>query len=320
LLLRYLTARLTHRDAHTRRYLRMGLGIERRARELSVFWESHQENTRRAQRRWAETVSGRILTVLGAGRLFDFESGLASRFDSLRLVDADPLCRGAWDQLDRPVEPVLTDVSSCIDQWTADLESLRLPWAETLDVIRRHSEPVPAYSQPTDALLSLNLLGQLPVGWQDGVYAYLCRRFGRSFVDSHEEEWLDAVRPGNRMLIEQHLAAVERSGPMHVLLITDLQYVQYFGRKYKRGRRENEPVSWSAGRWESSNGVRCEITPALEDIDLEAGAFARWMPSYQLEWSESWLWHISPMAVECRHCGTIHRVGAFALKRLDPAR
>lgn len=301
------------------RYLALGLAIKRRARRLAAFWDPHQLRTKQAQARWE--ASGGTLTVLGAGRLLDFHrDALLPRFDRFRMVDADPLSALAWRSLSKPVEPVLRDITGCIGDWTKELRRFKGGWEETLAFVQRQCDPVEAYAPAsTDALLSLNLLSQLPVAWQDNVEAHLVRRFGGAFVEERESEWLDAVRPGNRMLVEQHLAAIERARPERVLIVCDVEYVQYFGRRYRRGRWEAEPVRWPQGAWEADEGVTCEVTPALEQVDLEGGAFARWMPSYSLEWSESWLWHIAPMAVECHHCGTIHRVVAFSLRRSSTA-
>lgn len=320
MLLRYLAARLIHRKSpHVQRYLRMGLGIETRSEKLREYWSPHQERTKVAQRRW--DASGGLLTVLGAGRLLDFDaSAMLGRFDRFRFVDADPLCRAAWDsRITKPFEAVFTDVSGCIDEWVARIPS-RVPpgasWDETSEIIRGFCEAPPAYDAPSDAVLSLNLLSQLPVGWQDGVESFLLGRFGKAHVERYEEEWLDAVRPGNRALAEQHLAAFERTSAKSILFITDIEYAQYSGRVYSRRHWSPEPVRWSeAEGWSADEGVTFEVTPALEDLDLDA-ALARFAPSYRIAWRDHWMWHISPMALECRDCGTVHRVQATALERV----
>ncbi len=297
----------------------MGLGIETRSEKLCAYWSPHQERTKAVQRRWE--ASGGLLTVLGAGRLLDFDASvMLERFDRFRLVDADPLCRSAWDsRITKPFESVFTDVSGCIDDWVAGLP-FRIPrgasWGETLDIIRGYDDPPPAYDSLSDAVLSLNLLSQLPVGWQDGVESFLIARFGKTQVKRHEEEWLDAVRPGNRALAEQHLAAFERTSAKSILFITDVEYAQYSGRAYSRRHWSPEPVRWSdATGWSADEGVACEVTPALEDLDLDA-ALARFAPSYRIAWRDHWMWHISPMALECPDCGTVHRVQATALERV----
>jgi len=257
--------------------------------------------------------------VLGAGRLLDFNrSALLPRFAHLRLVDADPLCPPIWRNIAKPVGAVCADVSGCLDPWIAGLDRIREPWLRTLAVIRAHGVPArAAYCVPTDALLSLNILSQLQIVWQDGVEAFLIRRFGRRFVESHEDEWLDALRPAGQMLVEQHLAAIEDSSPRFALLITDLEYLEYRGKTFSRGRWAPPPVAWSSeGGWHAESGITCEVSPALEGVELTEAAFARWLPSYRLAWRESWLWHIAPLGTEKKMAyGEVHRVGAFALER-----
>jgi hypothetical protein len=301
----------------------MGLAIENRARRQATFWAEHLDHSRAAQARWTLRASGEWLTVLGAGRLLDFNrSAIPPRFANLRLVDADPLCPPIWRNLAKPVEAVCADVSGCLNRWIAELNLIREPWPKTLAAIRGHRVPAhAAYRAPADALLSLNILSQLQIVWQDGVEDFLIKRFGRRFVEQHEHEWLDALRPAGQTLVEQHLAAIEDSGPRFALLITDLEYLEYEGRTFRRGHWSPPPVAWSSEGWRADSGVTCEVSPALEGVELNEAAFARWLPSYRLAWRESWLWHIAPLGTEKNTpYGKVHRVGAFALVRTDGAR
>ncbi len=298
----------------------MGLGIENRARNLAPFWAEHLNRTRAAQARWAETAGGERLTVLGAGRLLDFNrTALLPRFANLRLVDADPLCQTVWKDLHKPLKAVCTDITGCLDSWLSALHRVRKPWPTTLNVIRDQSTPPgTAYCAPGDALLSLNILSQLQIVWQDGVEAYLQHRFGRRFVAQREAEWLDALRPAGKLLVEQHLAAFERSAARHVLLITDLEYLEYQGKVFQRAHALPPPVEWSPKTgWRADPGITCELSPALESVELHQATFADWLPSYRLVWQEYWLWHILPLGTERHaHSGKVHRVGAFAFELL----
>lgn len=317
LLLRYLAARLRHRDPAVVRYLNMGLGIEHRASRLAPFWAEHMQRTRSVQARWAVTTDfrGEWLTVLGAGRLLDFNrTVLLPRFANLQLVDADPVCRSVWKDVPKPIEPVCVDISGCIDKWIASLKQLRKPWAETLEVIRGKRAPE-AYRPGGEAVLSLNILSQLQIVWQDGIEAYLRQRFGRDFVKNHEAEWLTALRPAGQTLVEQHLAAIERAAASNVLLITDVEYLEYQGVPYQVDHWAPPPVEWTEeDGWTAEAEIKCELSPALEGVELNEETFAQWMPSYRLEWRESWLWHIAPLGTEKELYGKVHRVGAFALK------
>lgn len=297
-------------------YLNMGLGIEQRAQRLAPFWAEHLQRTRSAQARWAENIHGDWLTVLGAGRLLDFnKTVLLPRFRNFRLVDADPLCRAVWKKLPKPVDPVCLDISGCLDGWIRHLKKTREPWSGMLNAIRAVRAPN-AYTDHCEALLSLNVLSQLQIVWQDRAEALLIRRFGADFVKQHETEWLDALRPASQTLVERHLAALEHSAAPNVLLITDLDYVEYHGVTFQEDHWAPPPVEWSPETgWSADEALTCELSPALEGVELNEEAFARWMPSYRLAWQESWLWHLVPLGTEKdQRAGKVHRVGAFALE------
>ncbi len=316
MLFRYFAARLRHWDPAVVGYLNMGLGIEQRAQRLAPFWAEHMQRTRSAQARWAENIHGDWLTVLGAGRLLDFnKTVLLPRFRNFRLVDADPLCRAVWKNLPKPVDPVHVDISGCLDAWIRQLRKVRKPWPVMLDAIRAVRAPQ-AYSAKGDALLSLNILSQLQIVWQDRAEDLLNRRFGVAFVKAHEAEWLEALRPGGQTLVEQHLAALEKSSAPNVLLITDLDYIEYQGVTFQEDHWAPPPVEWSPETgWCADEQLTCELSPALEGVELNEDTFARWMPSYRLAWQESWLWHLVPLGTEKQQrAGKVHRVGAFALE------
>ncbi len=303
------------------RYLNMGLGIENRARTLAPFWAEHLNRTRTAQARWAQRASGEWLTVLGAGRLLDFNRlALLPRFAKLRLVDADPVCQALWKGVPKLYEAVCLDITGCLDQWMRTLRGTGKPWQQTLQIIRNQRAPVEvAYSQQGDALLSLNILSQLQIVWQEAVEDYLERRFGKKLVERNEAEWLEALRPGGQALVVQHFAAVERSKAAYVLLITDLEYLEYQGVVFQQEHWAPPPVEWTAaGGWKAEVDLVWQRSPALEGVELTEETFARWLPSYRLVWQESWLWHIAPQGTENTPYGTVHRVGAFALEAVLP--
>lgn len=239
--------------------------------------------------------------MLGAGRLLDFEHSLAQRFEHLRFIDADPLCEPFWKRHHPRHEPVIASVAS----------PLRLPpaganWAETLrEIAAQRATPVDApWLRDCDAVLSLNLMSQLPIAWQDRVEAHLRRGFGSALVKAHEEEWLAAVEPGARSLLESHLAMLNQSGAHDVLLITDLAYIEYKGRHmYSRRRLDPPPDLRGAEAEDALYGIG---NPALAD--------------YQRTEADEWHWHISPQGLESRSSGWVHVVGAFAFRSADSRR
>ena len=288
MLLRYLAARLRYRDPASARFLRGGLAIEARARRLRKHWTPHQERSKAAQRRWAEETSGIDLAVLGPGRLYDFAGdALPARFRRLLMVDADPSSVPYWRELGVEVEPRVADLTGHSERWRAALARYRGGWPQTLDYIRSIVKPGDEpHAFAADAVLSLNVLSQLPIGWQDCVEEYLVRRFGARHVKANEREWLDAVEPGAELIVRQHLHALAASGARSILLITDVEYADSHG-----------------------DGTT-ELSPALYGVDP-----AQELAGYTLRWQDSWRWDISPAGAESPECGTAHHVTAFAFAR-----
>ena len=297
--LRYLAARLRHRDV-TPAFLQTGLGIEIRARKLALHWRAHQDRSREAQARWP--AGGERLAVLGAGRLLDFEHSLAKRFEHLRFVDADPLCAPFWKRKHPRHEPVIADVSGCLGNWTAALPQAA-SWSETLAAIGSQRAPtvVAPWLRDCGAIVSLNLLSQIPIAWQERVETHLQKQFGSSIATARQEEWLAAVEPGARSLVESHLAMLNRSGARDILLITDRAYIEYRGNhKYSRRRLDPPP---------NVDGV------AREDALYGVAHFT--LSNYRRTAADEWLWHISPQGLESSHKGSIHVVGSFAFQLSD---
>jgi hypothetical protein len=306
LLFRYLAARLRHRDPAARRYLHDGLSIEERAARLAGHWAPHQERSRAAQSRWlGDPAAGGIdLAVLGAGRLLDFAAGpCASRFRRWLLIDADPSCATHWRAFDNvEVEARIGDLTGCMDRWSRELTGCRGDWNETLQFVREIAAipfaPVMAFA--ADAVLSLNVLSQLPIGWQDVVEEHLERRFGSPRTKENEEEWLAAVEPGGRRIVEQHLEALAASSARSILLIADVEYAEY------RGGANS--VRWRDGTWGADAGLSVHVSPALYGVAPE-------IAGYTVRWRDSWLWDISPIGAENHAYGSVHRVEALAFDR-----
>lgn len=281
------------------RFERVGRGIERRAGALHQHWEPHFARSRRAQAEWAAGLPpGDALLVMGAGRLHDFDhEAFAGRFRRILLLDADPTCLPRWERLREnlrgrcEVEFVTRDVSGCLDAWEEDFShALKRDWEHTLNLLRQTPAPPAATLEPADAIISLNLLSQIPIMWQDAAEEILHKRFSKQFVENHEEQWLLSLHPSAQSLVRQHLAALASSGAPDILLITDLEYRYYY---------------------ESPDRGRVEVHSSLHDVDPSS------LAGYRLGSTAEWEWHISPLGSENRRYGTIHRVGAFRFK-IDP--
>lgn len=324
--LRYFVARLHHPGDGNREFLRMGMGIESRSRRLSRYWAPHQQHSRDAQVRWiAGLQDPDSLAVLGAGRLFDVAfSALRDSFHPLTLVDADPLCRPAWTAASRnglPVNTEIRDISGVVEPWRGlvrrDLSTLDRSESSWRTILQRleclpDGSPGAAYRPATSAVLSVNLLSQIPIVWQDAAEDLLQWHFTRGFVDPRESEWLTALdRPG-RWLVEEHLRSLATC--RDILVICDLEYAYYWdGPRYLTWKFAPPPLAWD-GVWRTVLDCKSRVEPALYGVNLEDPAtWSVLLPGHRLCWTDSWLWHLSPFGAGRTREGILHRVGAFAL-------
>ena len=275
----------------------MGRSIERRATKMAAYWDPHLQRSKQAQQRWASASTGREVAILGAGRLMDVDlDALGKSFQTLWLIDADPISVTTWRNLRVPVRWDLADVSGVQKTWTLNMERVTGSWQKFLDAIE--SLPCPAdcyFPAEADGVISLNLLSQIPVVWQDILEEILNSRFGHDFVAKREQQWLAAFAPKAKWLVEQHLAMLASSCAKNILIITDLEYGHY-----------------------ADLIANAEYISALYGVSL-VGNPSELLPGYSLEWTTCWNWHISPLGLESKKQGTIHKVGAFAFKKKQPA-
>ncbi len=274
----------------------MGRGIERRATKMAAYWGPHLERSKQAQQRWASASTGREVAILGAGRLMDVDlDALGKSHKTLWLIDADPISVTTWRNLQTPVRWDLVDVSGVQKSWTRIMERTTGSWQKFLDAIE--SLPCPAHCfflAEADGVISLNLLSQIPVVWQDILEEILNSRFGHDFVAKREQQWLSAFAPKAKWLVEQHLTMLASSRANNILIITDLEYGRYLDLI-----------------------ANAEYFSALYGIDLGCNPTAL-LPGYTLDWTAGWDWHISPLGLESKKQGTVHKVGALAFKKNQP--
>lgn len=289
-----------------RRFARGGHNLALRYAALTPYWEPHLEATRTAQRGW--DVSGKRLLVLGAGRLLDFSIELASRFQEVMLLDADPACGGKWRELGSKlkgrvaVDYDLRELTVKYDPWQMHLADRlsraapRVRWQAALGTLA-HMIEVPSPHLPhADAVLSLNVLSQLPIGWQEIVEELLTESFGKKFVKEHEQEWMEALLPSGRTIVEDHFTAIASTRCRHALVITDTDYTEYRGvPAYSRASYAPPPAQGEHTTWS-----------ALCNVELEA-----MLPGWRRRKVSEWTWHIAPMGLESEPYGTFHNVAAY---------
>ncbi len=260
----------------------MGAQIEARHRRCASWWAPHVRNTREFLD--LQIPAGLRVAVLGAGRLIDLDAErLLERSREVHLIDADPGCRSVWRAVISPqhrskLVAQTRDVTDCIEPWSRQLcaRRQRAALATGLSTLQA---PRPAWAdEPFDLIISLNLLGQIPLYWRDFVRS----RYGE--LSEHEEAQL--VRSMGE-LQAAHLRALFGSAASRIILIFDSEY--YF---YQASRSE----------WQVESALFGDSGDALR-----AGASSR-----LLKGSDTWLWHLAPQFIEQDDEGEIHKVEARA--------
>lgn len=261
----------------------MGSGIEERHRRCGQWWEPHVKNTREFIR--ANLPQCARVSVLGAGRLIDLDaSALASLSQEVHLLDADAGCREAWraafgSAFHEKVVPRIEDVTGCMRDWAQQVRGVRRRRAleQALNSLRA---PMPRWAdEPFDAIVSLNLLGQIPLYWRD----FIRKRFGAL---SDGEEAALAASMGE--LQRAHMEALLGSKASAVILVTDSEYYFY----------EASQTDWK---------VQEALFGSARELLLGHPAATR-----PLIARDTWLWHLAPQFVEHDEEGEIHKVEALA--------
>jgi hypothetical protein len=263
-------------------FIHMGKGIEARYARCSSYWEPHLECTRQFISEHVQP--GGRLAILGAGRLLDVDlRKLIPQFCEIHLFDADRSVVRAWRKTSGiafrdTVVPRIGDITGSLNAWSSGLSSAvrRRELAEYLRslVPSRGAWEVERF----DGVVSLNLVGQIPLYWRDRVLAAAGRI-------SHDEE--QSLVASMARLQSAHLQALREHACSWSILITDTEYYTYH---VDRPEWEVEPALYG--------GVRDEMLSSACRMDKLG--------------SRCWLWHLMPQFVESEQEGVIHRVEATA--------
>jgi hypothetical protein len=275
-------------DPQTRDFVSMGRGIEARYARCHQWWERHLEYSREFIAR--HLPPGEKVLVIGAGRLLDIDLDLLrERYREIHLLDADPSCVAIWKaragaSFGGQVKATVGDCTEVIQRWTQGLAETMRP--EQLAAYLAGCRAVtPTWSkEPFDGIISLNILGQIPLYWRDRVLAVTA---GPMMATQHG---LAGLAASMGELQRAHLEGARARKDRWSLIITDTEY--YFYQLDKSDWRV-EPALFG---------------PCSELVQELAGQYQR---------VDRWLWHVSPQFVECDDEGEIHRVEAFFTPRGD---
>ncbi len=301
----------------------MGRGIERRYHLFSSDWAEHLNNSKQTilnAIQYAHAQGKNIsIVVLGVGQGYDVPfKEIKEKFSKRLFVDADPVALRRWSKQGEHTFHV--ELSAVIDLWTKEVSSFlssRPKWDTVLTYLKDIPEkyPPPDRFQSSEinkgeVIISLNLLSQIPIVWQDILEKLLVRSFGCSTLQTKEEEWLQAFVPSASALVQAHLKQLKNSGAAVLCIITDLEYASF------PGAVTIPELSWE-GDWKILSEVKTmELQPALYGVEMEGGDFIqRYLNGFKCHASNSWLWKIVPRKNRSAPAPLVHRVGGFILFR-----
>jgi hypothetical protein len=264
---------------NVRDFVRMGRGIEARHVRCQKWWEPHLKCTRDfiAEKL---TPSKRVL-ILGAGRLLDVDLAyLVERCEEVHLYDADPSCAALWAKragklFGARVIAHIGDCTETLQAWTGGL-SRAAQKGELAAYLRACLASRPSWStEAFDGVISLNLLGQIPLYWRDRVA--LVR-------PQLSQEEVAGLQVSMEALQVAHLQGMLSMPNAWSILITDTEYYFY----------QSDRSQWEVER--ALFGESLDLLRSRYGVNAENG---------------KWFWHVSPQFVECDDEGEIHRVEAF---------
>ncbi|HMO16747.1 MAG TPA: hypothetical protein PKA63_02730 [Oligoflexia bacterium] len=221
------------------RFQDQGAGIKVRSRQFKDDWKLHLDNSKSAIRTFLDKNKSKksSISVLGAGTLLDFPIEILKTKNMIYLQDANPAVLNDWYNLENKNSPqiyVLLDVTGLLELYRK--EFLEILDCKSLNDCLRKLKKIPSplllskfpKSAPfikTSHVISLNILSQLPIYWQDYVFANLRRRYGSSSIKQNELEIIQSLQPSSRLLVENHLShLMPVSKNERAILITDINY------------------------------------------------------------------------------------------------
>lgn len=288
-------------EQRARRFSRSWQPHLHRCKELQARWIQRIGTSKAGgivSRGQSTRLEGR-LSIVGAGRLFDLNREAVCRvFDEIVLFDGDPSAIRYWRAFERRVgaqvrvvqrigdvtrvlRPWATRLRDEIAQSVAEFETQEQRWNRVVELVRliplRTGRELPNSlfvengGQVPRAILSLNILSQLPICWQEIVDRELQKVFEPSWMLEHEAEWLAAYTIGGELLIKQHLRDLAAAGAEHILIITDIKYYYQLA---------------------SAEVVKA---PALLGVELEDPEMRRSnFHAYSEDLNEEWSWQVVP--------------------------
>jgi hypothetical protein len=285
-----------------REYLAMGYRVAARYQRCHQFWQPHLRCTREAilQAQAALPAGPACIQILGAGRLLDVPvRELTESGSMLHCVDADPglfvACGRFPASIRARLKPQLLEISGHLDTWKQSLvraharhvaevpDKYSRALSQALSELRIEPQRVPCFA--CDFAISLNLLSQLPLFWEDFVHALVRRKLPAEEIGNPELD--HALKQSQQQLLLAHQQQLVKSAAKLVLVVADEAFLYY----------ERQHAEW------------VEKSPLLTASQLT-------LAGYQETKRDSWFWHIAPQELEQPGFGVLHQVMARRFERV----
>lgn len=278
----------------------MSYGIRARYARCKLYWARHLAICKELQAElWQRVPTGSSVAVLGAGQLIDLDiAALKKHAGKVTLYDADPSLRRVWGRALRghSHESKVLDLTGRLQDWSLVLAE-RLADEPGIEEVAECLRALPLRIRlplkiSSQAIISLNVLSQLPIYWRDRV-AEMLRRHAGIESDEHgryAEPLHAALTETMAVLQREHLELLKNSDARWVLLSTDVNFMYYVS---------------SHSNWQVEPALHFRLPePPLEE-------------AFDLLKRDSCLWHIAPQGIEETKFGAIHEVQAWLLERRD---
>jgi hypothetical protein len=308
-----------------------GRKIRNNANNKRYGWNPHLTKCKKIVSDFIRSdTKNKRLSILGAGSLLDIPIEVFnSHYKVIYLQDANPSCLSEWSKFTQTqrlkprIEPCLLDINGDISVWSKmchdQIKHKSLSGALSfLKNLPETNIKKPAFIN-AESCISLNILSQLPVYWQDFIFRILSRKFGARVIKNNEEEILLALRKTSNLIIKNHLDDILPKKKNHsTLLLTDLKYF-YLKKNVSLSldnneSREKKISDYSLQVKSETKTVEVKEQDALFDVVLEAYIEQR-LKSRGFTYTiiDSWIWEIRKEA----RTNTNHQVIAIAFNSID---
>lgn len=275
-----------------RDFISGGLGIEARYERCRSYWRKHLLYTKEFQEGAFRSFRPESVSVLGAGRLLDLNTEIVAKLPGpVHFLDLDPTCIGAWKRLralrgkGRVTEFHVQDVTGVIELWS-EAVSRRRPRTGTELIRALHDLPAAKADESslprTDLTISLNLLSQIPLYWEDRAEKW----WYRLSAAKPSPEFRQIVLKQMGDLQSAHLQTLGGLSSKAVLIFTDVFFHYY--------RPE-------LSEWRTESAIH-----STEQLKLAGHTCVA---------RDSWFWHVAPFGIEDFESGAIHEVQALLFRR-----